>query len=38
MEANLKDFGLKYDFMNLTSIAMEVKAKINKWESSRKGF
>ena len=28
----LKDLGLKEDFMNMTSKAREVKAKINKWD------
>ena len=28
----LKDLGLKEDFTNLTSIAREVKAKINEWD------
>ena len=27
-----KDLGLKEDFMNLTSKAREVKAKISKWD------
>ena len=30
--AKLKDLGLKEDFMNLTSKAMEVKAKRKEWE------
>ena len=32
IETKLKELGLKEDFMNLTSKARGVKAKINKWD------